>query len=875
MSQFRNLQSGANKLDFINKAIEAYMRVSRTAQAKELFTTAVGNGLHPDHQTIVALLDGFLKHSEMNRAKEIMKSLEAYGLKPNIRIMNLWMRYYLRDQQLGKAMALYEGLAAQGLTASQTTYLNFIRFYIRDSDFGAARKWKSQMLESGVIPTVSFYNAILQSLFQRQAQEEVEAVLREMDERALQPNESTCNILIEGYAGLNRLDKSQELLNQMPAIGITPSIVTFNRLLSSQSHSLDVEQTKGILVQMNNLGLEFNAYTYAALFRGLIAKGRLQEAVSMLLRMEENKVALPVEVFTDLVKLCCEHNLEAAVYLLRTQLVKHDISTSSPVYAVLIKYYLRHRNYPQVDGLLLEMQRTRGILPGIHIFSTLLNHHVEHLDVERIRKTLEQMRTLRLDMNRVVYNVVMKAFYVHCKCLDGGLVYRCEVVPATGESEPGKTAPMELISPSSRRTSVSRLRREFEATFGIPFRPSVHVFNDLMNNFFLAGRYVETLECFEELLECDLLPNLTTMTVAIKARLYLGQTDSARALFATMRRYGLTPTILQAALIHHSYCRQLLVEEAESFLAEVATAHKLTINFVFYASLLYAYSRRMDHFNVFRTLERLETAGLRPDTEACNYVLMSYLCVGQVDDALRFFKRMCEQGVRRNSYTYIILTNWEAMQSNAVRSLELLADCMLPGNTIDAFPFNRIAGHFYDRSEMGQVARVIRAMDEYSIRYSWETWQYVSYLFYRSIDALEDLPFARRLLEKALIDLEGIDDVQPQMVDALRQAYVTVGGQEEALASLDQFLERLPEYREKIANISPALREVINHTEAHRQEILNLRSEGDAEDVNQADNEIRHELGLMSSATSPPEDEMMSAISKMSGRDPIESPNNT
>lgn len=862
MAQFREIGPHSNKLDFVNKAIEAYMRVSRTSQAKDLFKSAVGNGIQPDQQTIVALLDGFLKHSETNRAKEIMKSLQAYGLSPTVRIMNLWMRYYLREQQLGKALALFEGLASQGLAPNQTTYLNFIRFYINDSDFEAAKMMKARLKKSGIAPTVSFYNALLKALFHRQAQEEVEATLKEMDESSLQPNESTLNILIEGYAGLNRLDKAQDLLNQMPSLGITPSIVTFNRLLASQAHSLDVEQTKNILVQMNSLGLEFNAYTYAALFRGLVAKGRLQEAVSMLFRMEENKVSLPVEAFTDLVKLCCEHNLEAAIYLLRTQLVKHDIATSSLVYNVLIKYYLRHRNYKLVDGLLLEMQRTRGIVPGLHIFSTLLNHHVEHLDVERIRKTLDQMRSLRLDMNRVVYNVVMKAFYVHCKCLDGGLVYRCEI--ANSETN-GQVLP-ELVSPSSRRTSVSRLKRDFENTFGIPFRPSVHVFNDLMNNFFLSGRYEDALECFEELLECDLLPNLSTMTLAIKARLYLGQTSDARALLASMPRYGLTPTILQAALIHHSYCRQLLVEDAESFLAEVATSHKISINFVFYASLIYAYSRRLEHFHVFRTLERLEAAGLKPDTEACNYIIMSYLNVGQVEDARRFFKRMCEQGIRRNTYTYIIITDWDSMDSNPNELLEILADCMQPGNSIDAFPFNKIASHFYDKSEMSNMAQVVRLMDEYSVRYSWETWQYVSYLFYRSVDALEDLPFARRLLEKSLVDLEGIDEAQPQMVEALRRAYMAVGNQSEALQSLDKFLERLPELREKIANISPALRESISSTEIHRQEILNQRLEGGDDIGYEANNLLRSELERMSTTISPPGDDMKTLVTEFSNR---------
>lgn len=821
------------------------MRISRLDQGKSLFLKAVNDGFIPDLRTIEVMIDGYLRHSDIVRAKDVMKCLESFNLKPNIRIMNLWISFYLKDQQLEKARNLFNALQVEDLTPNATTFLNFIRYYLKNSDFASAMKIKKYMFNQGVMPNTNFYNIILQLLFQKQALAEIDEVLLEMDEYKVKPDLNTFNVMIEGYSSMNMLERAQELLRRMADLEFKPSIVTYNRLLSAQAYSLDIEQTKAILVQMNDLGLEFNAYTYAALFKGLIAKQRYQDAVSMLFRMEQSGVAVPVIVFSDIVKLCCDNNLESAVYLLRTQLVKHDLSSSAHIYSTLIKYYLRHRNYKQVDGLLLEMQRTRNLRPNLHVFSTLLNHFVEHLDFERINSILNHIKTMKLEMNKVIYNVVMKAFYVHCKCLDGGMVYRSDLVVESSNS-----VSVSLMEPATKRTSVAQIKNAFENTFKIPFKPSIHIFNDLMNNFFYSGRYIEALECFEEVLICDLTPNLSTMTVLIKARLYLGQIEEAKRLIQMIPKYGLKPSTLQCALIHHALCRELQTDEAELFMQEISTIYQIRINYVFYASLIYAYSRRFDHYNVFRTFERLEEAGFKPDTEVCNYVLMSMLEVGHYREADELFRKMIKNGIRRNSYTYAIMTDRHFIQEDPTRLLKYLGDSVLPGNSIDAFSFNKLLRFHYDKSHIEALIQVVETMMECSVRFNWDTWQYVSYLFYRLVDSDQNLNLARKLFEKSLIDLEDSHEIQDSLVTVLQDAYRS-RGLDDAQRSLDSFIERLPDIKEKVTQISPTLRSIIESREDRKTECRQYQhkycAESKAEGPQDEGLKLQEELELLSS----------------------------
>lgn len=795
---FYNQFPGSKNSNFINKTLEAFMKASRLDRAKSFYISAVSNGFKPDERTMVVLLDGYLHHSDLFNAQNLMKSLESFNIQPSIKLMNLWMSYYLKAQQLEKARSIFQQLESYKLQPNATTYSNFIKFFLRNSDFATADRLKKFMRNQKVKVDVQFYNGIIKILFQKHSLAEIDHTLLEMKYDGLKPDAETFHVLIEGYAAMGMLDKAKELIAEMPKYGFKPTIMTFNRLLSSQAYSLNVEQTQEILHQINELGLTFNGYTYVALFKGLLAKQKYEEAVQMLFKMEDSQVYLPAQEFSNLVKICCEHNLDAAVYLFRTQLIKKNLAPSSHVYTSLIKYYLKHRNYKQVDGLLLEMQRKNNMKPSLYILCTLLNHFVEHLDLERIAATLNHLKTLKLEINRVVYNVVMKAFYVHCKCLDGGLVYRADL--QVTDDKQGK-----LLEPLGRRTTVAKIKAAFEETFKIPFKPTVHVFNELMNHFMSSGKYIESLECYEEILKCDLKPNLNTMTLFIKARLYLGQVAEAQRVISEMPKFDLKPTIVQCALVHHSLCRHMMTDEAEIFLQEIHGTHHVKLNYVFFASLVYAYSRNREHVKVFRTFSRLESLGFVPDTETCNYILISLYEVGQYSQAHDMFMRMIRQGIKRNRYTYAIMSNEYNIRNDASRVLSYLDDSNLPGNSIDSMPFNRLLSYFYGQSNMARLTEVIAKQIEVSARFNWESMEYIRYVFYRALDVPETISFARQLLEKTMIDLEIGDSIISQMVESLKYTYQSLADTE-GLASWAQFEARLPELRQAITQISPELR---------------------------------------------------------------------
>jgi pentatricopeptide repeat protein len=237
---------------------------------------------------------------------------------------------------------------------------------------------------------------------------------------------------------------------------------------------------------------------------------------------------------------------------------------------------------------------------------------------------------------------------------------------------------------------VSKLKKQFETMFGLPFRPTVHVYNEMMLSFFIRERFKDMFECLKEMRRSDVVPNRTTYTFMVKARVFEGDTASAHILLQEMNRLGFTPTLLHCALIFHSFCRQLLTSEAEDFLVEMSNVYHIRPNHVFYGSLIYAYTRRREYSKVFESFERMEKAGFVPDTETCNYVLISLLEINEYKEARKFFEKMLLQGIRRNNHTYTYLANGFLARRDDQSLMAILADCTAPGNSIDAFPFNQI-----------------------------------------------------------------------------------------------------------------------------------------------------------------------------------------
>lgn len=775
-----------------NAILECYMRASLVYKAKSFLDSLLESGFKPSILTFKIMIDGFLHHNDAKNATNIMSSMDQFNIKPTSSIYNDWIAYYLRDEQLEKAKEICHVMMEKRIKPLRKTYLEFILFFLKSGDLVSVQRIKESLMEeAGQSLDITFYNAMLKILFKRKAISEINALLQEMKINNIKYSINTYNRLIEGYASVNDFDKVQFFLDEMEKTGHTPTIITFNRLLSGYCHNFNMKQTREILDKMNQLGLEFNAFTYAALFKGLLLQKKPGEAASMLITMESNKIVVPVELYSDLLKLCCDENRGSLVHLLQRQMNRSSVMFNLISYNILIKYYLRHRQYAMVDELMLELQKKQNLAPNIHIVTTLLNHFIEVMDIDRIGKCLEYLKNSNLELTGSIYSVLMKAFYVHIKYLEGGYIYRANLVYSNdeniqkgmkleNENETGNRIEMKMkkdnhsnefnskinmenrkitIKPHLKPVNMEELGKKFTNEFKIPFRPTIHMFNELLLSLILSSHLNRVQECYGEIIRARIRPNLTTFTFLIKAYLFDGKIEMARTTLKEMRKLDLKPTVTQCAFIFHAYCRQLLIVEAEVFMQELVSFHRIELNHVFYASLIYAYYRIKDYNGLLRIFSLLEMAGLKPDTETCNYCLLALFESGDQKGALELFERMIKQEIKRNHYTYGIITEKLLDRHEVDRVGEKLQDSKLAGNSIDANPYNRLLRYYFEGSQLAKIDSTLMEMMNNCIKFSHETMPYIHYSFHRSLKQQSNkdtLEFAIKLYKKLMIDFDEL-----------------------------------------------------------------------------------------------------------------------
>ncbi len=753
--------------------------MSRTEEAMRSFQMFLEQGFRPNLVTFEILIDGLLnawRQEEAFKLQEIMQN--EFKIAPRIGIRNLWIAFHLKNGDLKRANELLKQLQSEGIKPNEMTLRNYLKFHLSNSDFLAVEQLRQQMKAQNIVPSPQFYDTLIKALSQKRTLTEIDTVLEEMRASGTVPLPSTFQAIAKLCASLCENERLAASFEEMSLRDIKPDIKFFNSLLEVYSESDSSDRARSLLLQMNSINLSFNAFTYCALLYGLVKQHKFLEAIEMISKMDNSGVVLPACTYGRLIQLCCEKRFHPGIHFLIGQMRAAGIKPNLPIFSSLLDMNLKLQRYDAVDGLLKEIESI-GLKWNVQIYGMMLNHFIEHFDLPRIKFLLERMQRDGITATESINDTLMRAFYIYCRYAQGGFLFR---VKHETEAEDCVSFQMD-----TSRLDLHQLKESFEQLFKLPFKLSVHIFNDLMLNFLRLVRFEEFFECFAEIRKNGLKPNLFTYTLLIKARLYLGQPEAARALLPEMLKLGLKPTVLQCALIFHVFCKLQSTSQAESLLNEMQNLLQLRPNHVFYASLLYAYSRKRDYPNVFATFDRLERAGFTPDTETCNFVISSLYEISEYAEAARFFEKMVLQGVRRNTHTYYIMADRLVLQGDADRFLEKLVDCVTPGNSIDAMPFNRLFGNYYRAGQFDALHRVMEKMIEFAVKFDEGTLSYVSYLF---ADHLNTSAFAaaENILRKAIIDYDPSNGQVSSMIDRYRDSLQS--SQEfDRLAVFDRFLD--------------------------------------------------------------------------------------
>lgn len=803
-------------------ALRCYLKAGRPQTGLNYFQECIAAGYQAQIADLEVLIYSLLRHSHVDNARMLFDSFRLYGHQHRTASYNLWIGHFLRDSQPEKARLMFKDMEEKGLKPNQSTYQLFLTYFIEKNDLKSAESIRDYMRSQKLVLDARFYNGIIASWSKRQAIKKIEDIVVEMRQDGVLFTKETYDILIRTYAQAGQHAQVQRLFEAMRHNNLQPTTHTFNQMLKALSHCLKPEETRDILLQMSKMGLTFNSFTHAAIIINLLRQDKPKEAVEMILQLQNKEISLAIESYSEILRICCQLKLDIAVKLIHEQMKKFNVPQNNYIYSILIRHFLLKRNYSKVDGLLLEMHRKWGLKPNPYVFSCLLNHYVEVLDIPRLQALIKMAQESDIEINSVMYDVIMKCFYLYSRYQQGGHICRAKGLdkdPAAVAAPSGDLAAHsgeadESINfdgtPDYTAMNIDKLKQQFEGLFGLPFRPTVHVYNEMMLSFFVRERFSEIFACLQDMRRNDVVPNKTTYTFMIKARIFEGNLAEARLILQQMIQTGQKPTLLHCALFFHAYCKRLMTEEAEGFLVDMEKIFQIRPNHVFYGSLIYSYTRRREYSRVFSSFERMEKAGFVPDTETCNYVLISLLEINEFTEARKFFEKMLLRGIRRNTHTYSYLADGFLARSDDKSLLTILSDCTGSENTIDAYPFNQIMMFYYRADRREDIVKVLVLMNEYCVQYTRETLPFLKHILPTLKHDKSSLHIMVRLVEKMLVDLAQDAIHIPLDAAVIVKEHLDKAGMHKELEEFEQFLAALTDIRRLWTTVDPSVLEAFS-----------------------------------------------------------------
>ena len=837
----------AESLLLVNLLLEGLWKLSRVEDAERTFQELLGQGLKPSFVTVEIMLDGALRHGRVETARSLDQVYEKYGLWPSPGHYNHWISFHLANVQLDQAYSVLQEMRHQSQKPNATTFNIFLKFFIKWSDWTAAERIQLAMDREGITPGLLYYCSLLRTLFLKNSLADVQVTL---DKALLYLQKADrnsryvfYNTVVEGYARCGDLKLVQVYLDEMRSQECPPNVTTYNRVIDAASNALTNDQLKDIVAEMDSSGIQSNPYTFAAIAKALMRLQRKNEALGFLIKLKHE--ALPLTTIGDLMQRCIDHDLWEGVQVLKDSLRNNQLSPNGYIYSLLLRMALLHRDMPEAHRILRDMEQnglTAAAMPTTAL-AVLLEFFVEGMHLDRIQSIISWMRESRIVIGKRLQSLLHKSFYVYMKLSEGGMLAHAKVphlpddVATTIDlsqdqqlsyAEAHTRLPHDISTylrlTQDKGISTLQVVKDFEQVMKLPFQISVHEYNDVLLNLLRTNHFEAFLNALKDMDQLGIVPNLFTLSLALKCRLALSQSKLAHRTLREAGRHGLTPTVYQCALVFHHHCRLGLMGAAEALLDEMIGFWRLRPNHVFYASLIYAHHRARDHSSVFRTFERMEKHGFLPDTEACNYLIKSLLDLGKEEEAQSFLERMVAQNIPRNSHTLRYFVDRLVPRGHVSKALEMLSTASEDGTMLDGKPHCRLSLLLCDMADIDNLVKLFDLVIESGISILDSARNGARFVFYHHLSS-GNLEKARMLLEKVHIDFAPITALQVEeqhdngvlppdsttdyapYLEMLEKDYL-LQACEESKRSWHVFKKALPDLREYVHKASPFLESV-------------------------------------------------------------------
>ncbi|GLT35028.1 hypothetical protein SLA2020_095130 [Shorea laevis] len=287
------------------------------------------------------------------RARKIIEAVDAFekmktfGFELEPSDFNRLLDTLSKSRQVGKAQEVFDKMKNRRFVADIKSYTILLEGWGQEKNLLRLDEVYREMKDEGFQPDVVTYGILINAYCKTKKYDRALELYGEMESKNLKPSPHIFCTLINGLGSEKRLNEALEFFERSKRSGFAPEVPTYNALVGAYCWSRRMNDAYRVIEEMRKNGVGPNSRTYDIILHHLIKAQKASEAYSVFQRMSSDPGCEPT------------------------------VST----YEIVVRMFC---NVERVDMALKvwDEMKTKGVLPGMHMFSTLINSlcHESRLD---------------------------------------------------------------------------------------------------------------------------------------------------------------------------------------------------------------------------------------------------------------------------------------------------------------------------------------------------------------------------------------------------------------------------------------------------------------------------------------------------------------
>ncbi|KAL5823767.1 hypothetical protein ACOSQ4_021667 [Xanthoceras sorbifolium] len=424
-----------------------------------------------------------------------------------------------------------------------------------------------------------------------------------------------CSCVVSGFCRIGEPQLAIEFFENAVNLGaLRPNVVTYSALVTALCMLGRVNDVESLLVRMENEGLAVDVVFYSSWICGYFREGSLLEAFRKHRKMVDEGIKLDTISFTILVDgFSKEGHVEKAVGILN-KMVRNGFRPNLITYTAIILGFCKQGKLEQAFAVFKKVEDL-GIVADEFVYATLIDGVCRKGDLGQAFRLLEDMESKGIKPSVVTYNTVINGL--------------CKVRRTSEADEFSKGILGDVLTYSTllhgyiAEDNVKGIMGTRERLEESGIRMDVIMCNILMKAQFMVGAPEYARALFQEMPKMDLIANSVTYCTMIDGYCKVGRVEEALEIFDEFRRTSISSVECYHCIIN-GLCKEGMVDVATEVFMEL-NEKGAGLDLGIYKILINATFAEEGVVGVLDLVHRIESLGQEVYEILCNYIIC-YLC---------------------------------------------------------------------------------------------------------------------------------------------------------------------------------------------------------------------------------------------------------